>query len=90
MNIPFVYSLIYSQQTAHVGGSNSFLPFLLALSPPGANLTSLQCFSSILIIGSLDTAYVSALFFYLFLSASYSEILLTISNMSSPGLKELS
>ena len=83
--MPLEPRIIWSQHTVQLGGSTFFE--LAFLSPPGAILFCLQCLFSILMMGSFDTASLFALFFFLFFSASYSEIRLTISNISSPGLK---
>ena len=67
--MPFLPKFIRSTHTVHVGGSR-FLdgkPFDEARNPPGAIGVALQCFSSILIIGSFETASTFALFFLLFL-----------------------
>ena len=87
--MPFLPKFIRSTHTVHVGGSRflDYKPFDEARNPPGAIGEALQCFSSILIIGSLETASTFALFFLLLRSASCSEMRLTISNISSPGLK---
>jgi len=87
MNIPFMPTLICSQHTVHVGGSRLESVALDLRRPPGAIIYFLQCFSSILMIGSLFTAPSLALFFFLRCSASYSLSLLTISIMSPSGLK---
>ena len=87
MNMPFIPSEMCSQHTAQVGGSRFLsLGFFDARSPPGCITCILQCFSSIFIIGNLLTDSTYALFFLRFRSASYSDILRTISNISSLGL----
>ena len=87
--MPFFPIGMCSTQTVHVGGSSYLLvnPFFEALRPPGAIGVALQCFSSILMIGNLLTAETLACFFFLYLSAASSDILLTISKMLSSGLK---
>ena len=84
MNIPLEPIKIWSQHTVHVGGSRVVFDARIF---PGCTLLALQCFSSILMIGSLLTASTLALFLRLCNSASRSEIRLTISKMSSLGEK---